>query len=47
VTRIGWVEGVAVYTESQAVESAEIFYVPVDGQGAFQSYYLMTNYFCH
>lgn len=47
VTRIGWIDGVPVYTEPWVVETAEIIYVPVDAGGAFQPYYPASNYFCH
>ena len=47
MTRIGWVAGVAVYVEPSAVATAEVIYVAVDHEGAFQPYYPMSNYDCH
>jgi hypothetical protein len=47
VTRIGWVEGVAVYAEPSAVATPEVIYVAVDHEGAFQPYQPAGNYYCH
>ena len=46
VARIGWVEGVAVYAEPRAAATAEVIYVALDGEGAFQPYRTASNYFC-
>jgi hypothetical protein len=46
VTRIGSVEGVAVYTEPSIAATAEVMYVAVDDEGTFQPYYPMSNYYC-
>jgi hypothetical protein len=47
VTRIGWVEGVPVYAEPTAAATAEVIYVALDGEGAFQPYRTAGNYPCH
>jgi len=47
VTRIGSVEGVAVYAEPSAAATAEVIYVAVDNEGTFQPYYPASNYYCH
>jgi hypothetical protein len=46
VTRIGWIEGVPVYTEPDDAAAATVIYVAVDAEGTFQPYYPASNYYC-
>jgi hypothetical protein len=46
VTRIGWIEGVPVYTEPGDADAATVIYVAVDAEGTFQPYYPASNYYC-
>lgn len=46
VTRIGTLNGVAVFMETGAPPPTEVLYVPVDAHGSFQSYLNMTGGGC-
>lgn len=46
VTRIGWIEGVPVFTEPIDAETVSVLYVAVDRTGMFQPYYPVSNYRC-